>query len=91
MKSELGIRALTPWLQSYLQDTVKDMMAETNVDCDELSRRTGVDPRKIARALKSYKPSLGLLEALVRALGIRQGRVKARFRVYSSTVRAPDF
>lgn len=68
MKSELGIRALTPWLQSYLQDTVKDMMAETNVDCDELSRRTGVDPRKIARALKSYKPSLGLLEALVRAL-----------------------
>lgn len=68
MKSELGTRALTPWLQSYLQDTVKDRMAETNVDCDELSRRTGVDPRKIARALKSYKPSLGLLEALVRAL-----------------------
>ena len=78
MKSELGIRALTPWLQSYLQDTVKDMMAETNVDCDELSRRTGVDPRKIARALKSYKPSIGLLEALVRAL---DGKLKVDITV----------
>jgi len=78
MKSELGTRALTPWLQSYLQDTVKDMMAETNVDCDELSRRTGVDPRKIARALKSCKPSIGLLEALVRAL---DGKLKVDIMV----------